>query len=412
MNKSIIRKNGNGQKNGNFINPGQRNYSGTFLGLMLAFLFVIVNAGAVSAATYTVTNNNDSGAGSLRQAILDANTAADDDIIEFAPSMSGQTIRLTGGKLEIFHPLTINGLGAESLTLDGNDQSTVIDVWARTAISGITITGGDGVYGGAISNNNDLTVSNSTFRDNVGAVGGGISSVGNLTVSNSTFSNNTATGIGGGGIAAINGLTISDSTFSNNTAASGFGGGVNIGFLYTGTITNSVFSGNSAYAGGGIYSDGDPGLIITNSTVSGNSGVTQGGGIYSRETMLIINSTITGNSADEAGGLFNENGFVLGNTIVAGNTDSYGCPDFEGYAGLFSQGYNLIGNVGLDYCLGYGDSQPPGTSSEQVRHRSMLCSDPCRTTAVRPLPARSCPVLRRLMREAMRWRLIIPIIRF
>ena len=47
-------------------------------------------------ATFTVTNSNDSGSGSLRQAIADANAAAGADSIEFAAAFTGQTIALTG----------------------------------------------------------------------------------------------------------------------------------------------------------------------------------------------------------------------------------------------------------------------------------------------------------------------------
>ena len=79
------------------------------------FLLVIYFfANEASAATYTVSNLNDSGAGSLRQAIADANSTASDDIIEF--SVTG-TIALTTGELTIGDAavagmLTINGPGA------------------------------------------------------------------------------------------------------------------------------------------------------------------------------------------------------------------------------------------------------------------------------------------------------------
>ena len=50
------------------------------------------------AATYTVTNTNDSNAGSLRQAILNANATGTVDTIEFAISGAGpHTINLGSG---------------------------------------------------------------------------------------------------------------------------------------------------------------------------------------------------------------------------------------------------------------------------------------------------------------------------
>ena len=66
------------------------------------------------ATTITVTNTNDSGPGSLRQALTDANDA---DTIVFA--VTG-TIGLTSGGLLIAKNITISGPGSNQLTIDGN----------------------------------------------------------------------------------------------------------------------------------------------------------------------------------------------------------------------------------------------------------------------------------------------------
>src|SRR6266511_885838 len=71
------------------------------------------------AATITVTNTNDSGAGSLRQALIDA---SDGDTITFA--VSG-TIVLTSGELLVDKSITIPGPGAGRLAVDGNATSRV-----------------------------------------------------------------------------------------------------------------------------------------------------------------------------------------------------------------------------------------------------------------------------------------------
>ena len=73
-------------------------------------------AAAAHAATYSVTNANDSGPNSLRQAILDA---AAGDTISFASGVTG-TITLTSAQLTINKNLTINGPGAAHLTISGN----------------------------------------------------------------------------------------------------------------------------------------------------------------------------------------------------------------------------------------------------------------------------------------------------
>src|SRR5262249_46384430 len=75
---------------------------------------------ALPANIIVVTNTNDSGPGSLRQALADAN---DGDTID-ATGVSG-TILLTSGELEITHGVTINGPGAASLAVNGNANSRV-----------------------------------------------------------------------------------------------------------------------------------------------------------------------------------------------------------------------------------------------------------------------------------------------
>src|SRR5437588_7437908 len=66
------------------------------------------------ATTITVTNINDSGPGSLRDAIA---AASDGDMIQFDPALKGQTITLTSGELFINNNLTITGPGPSQLTV-------------------------------------------------------------------------------------------------------------------------------------------------------------------------------------------------------------------------------------------------------------------------------------------------------
>ena len=122
--------------------------------------------------TFNVTNTNDSGTGSLRQAISDANNATGADTIEFDNSLSGQIITLSTGELTITDDLTINGLGAEQLTINAAGNSGVFNVDDGNAsnnqvvsIDSLTITGGSI---GGIFNTEDLSVSNSTISGNSG----------------------------------------------------------------------------------------------------------------------------------------------------------------------------------------------------------------------------------------------------
>ena len=172
-------------------NPGQEDSNGNGIG------------DACESATSTVTNTNDSGAGSLRQALADAN---DGDTIDFNLTYPA-TITLTTGQLVVGNSVTISGPGANNLTVDGNanDRVFYISPGKTVTIDGLTVTNGHVAganNGGAIYNDSaNLTITNSTLRGNsAGGGGGGIyNSLGTLMVTNSTLSGNSGA-TGGGGI--------------------------------------------------------------------------------------------------------------------------------------------------------------------------------------------------------------------
>ena len=88
-------------------------------GLLLLALLCTAIAGAKhfhgpDAAIIIVTNTNDSGPGSLRQALADA---PDRGTIQFDPILNGQMINLTSGELVIDKNITISGPGSDLLTV-------------------------------------------------------------------------------------------------------------------------------------------------------------------------------------------------------------------------------------------------------------------------------------------------------
>src|SRR5262245_3537814 len=149
-------------------------------------------------STFTVVNALDDGSvGSLRWAVGQANSTAGADTVVFSGLFNTpQTITLTGGQLTLTDAATttINGPGANLLSISGNNASRVFFVngsGASAALSGLTITGGkDTIGGGLFNNGGTLTMSNCTVRDNstTGQGGGGVSSTGTLTMSNCTIS--------------------------------------------------------------------------------------------------------------------------------------------------------------------------------------------------------------------------------
>ncbi len=340
------------------------------LGLACLLLGALPTA---QATTITVANLNDSGPGSLRQAIADA---APGDTIDFA--VTG-TIALTTGELLVTNNLTILGPGPGNLAVDGNAASRVFHITnaVTVAISSLTVTDGVGapaifnsslVIGGGIYNDHaTLTVSNCTVNGNSAEDGGGIyNDHAMLTVSKSTISGNlnyggTLGGAGGGifnnGSGGSATLTVSDSTLSDNSAGAGQGGGIynSLGML---TVTNCTVNGNSASTGGGIRNDGQSGsaTLIYNSTFSHNSAGSAGGGIFNigqsgSATLTVSNCTFSDNSAVVlGGGIFNngESGSVtltVSASTFSGNSTFYG---FDG-SGIFNDSATLeIGNTILN----------------------------------------------------------------
>ncbi len=298
---------------------------------------------AIAANDLVVTNTNDSGDGSLRQAILNANATAGADIITFAGVFGDTTpdiITLTTGKLTITDDISLLGTGAANLTVSGNNAFGVFEISGTGTdanIDGLKIANANDAFGGILLNNNtSLNLTESTVSDNSGAVGG-IFNKGTLSLTGSTVSNNSGSSLGGG-IFNKGNLSLVNSIVSNNSASGSYSSAAGGGIFNTGTIsiTGSTVSNNGAYAsglnryqpdpypsyGGGIFNSGS--VSLTNSTISGN-GSLSGGGIYSGGILNITNSTVSGNRASggEGGGISSSGILNLNSTTITNNTAEY-----------------------------------------------------------------------------------------
>lgn len=292
--------------------------------------------GTSQAHTFTVTNTHDSGAGSLRQAILNANkdTSGVADRINFNLGTGSHTINLTSAALDITAKnLTINGTGASTLTVSGGTklQDFKIESEANVTISGLTIANGFSTTGGGgILNNGTLTLNNSTISNNnaTGGIGEGILNNGILTANGDSFTHNSAGA--GGAIFNVGTATLTNDSFTGNIAGNG-GALENVGTI---AITNSTFTNNTNTPAGGfggaIANAGTGKLTVTGSSFTGNS--VGGGGIgaailnNNTATLRVSNSSFTNNSAGLGAAIYNDNAHgatatALGLTF-SGNTST------------------------------------------------------------------------------------------
>lgn len=174
---------------------------------------------ALLAPTVTVTNTDDAGAGSLRQAITDAPAAA---VIQFDAAIAGKTITLTSGKLDIDKAVTIEGPPA-GITISGGLTDRVLWIYpdVDAVLRNVAIVNGRSTFGGGVMDEGRLTLDHSLVANNEGTErGGGIyvppNSGAVLVLVNSTVSGNLSRRAGGG-IASFGSVFIRNSTIVENT---------------------------------------------------------------------------------------------------------------------------------------------------------------------------------------------------
>ncbi len=219
----------------------------------------------LGAANVTVTDTGDSGAGTLRQALVDVDSRG---IITFDPGLSGQTITLSGEQLKISKSLSIDAsMLVKGITISGDDLSRVFRIADGTTVelNGLRITGGrwSNNGGGIHSSADKLTVRNCTIDGNQANLGAGIYNFNaTTTVINSTMTNNVATANGGAIYNWLGRTKLIHCTITGNTGPAGSGGGVasyNWGDAET-VVTGSIICGNTG---------GDVDRVSVNSFTSG-----------------------------------------------------------------------------------------------------------------------------------------------
>ncbi len=332
-------------------------------------LEILCLEGRVTPSTFFVTNTNDSGEGSLRQAIVDANLLEGPDTIQFDAGLTqsaSATLSLTStgdttagaSAFGIYSDITIQGpTGSKGITLNNNssfgerrlfyvDQTGSLTLHSLT-LSGGKAQGGDGGsvaggaagLGGAIFNQGNLTISNSTLTENqaVGGNGGYNGSNGFIVKTGGGggllgSGNDDGDGNGGGPNGGTGGFLPYSGGFGGGGGGSsgmqaghgGFGGGGGGGEFDGG---NGGFGGGGggstdlaylATAGKGGFGGGDGRSPRGSGFRGGGGGAGLGGAIFNNEGVIsITNSTLANNSA--IGGLGGGNGQGLGGAVFSRN---------------------------------------------------------------------------------------------
>jgi predicted outer membrane repeat protein len=309
---------------------------------ILCVLFTVAGVKTMQAAaqaTFSVTNLNDSGPGSLRQAILEANATPGADVIHITAN----------GQLNLLSPLPIIN---EAVTIfvpdantfrifkiDGQNLHRGLTIAAvPVTITGLTVQNsvatGD-LRGGGIKSDGPLTLNNVTILNNSAqAVGGGLFSTGVITVNGGRFEGNQAWG-NGGGIFATGPLIINGGVIRNNHCVTQFckGGGLYASQALTLTHTQ-IISNTALQSGGGAYAQGS--LAATGSVVQGNrctDSFCDGGGLYAQSALFLAATEIRGNRALGRGG----GALALGAVEISGGRFEANVSDRDG-GGLLAAG--------------------------------------------------------------------------
>lgn len=260
----------------------------------LCFIVAIISFNYISAATFTVINTNNSGAGSLRQAIIDSNTAGGSNIINFnIPGAGPFVISPTSALPTITTTVTIDGttqpgfVNTPIIELDGSSSGfslgglVVFNLNSNNSVvRGLVIRNFNQAGILIIQSNNNLIENNFIGTDITGTIAHGNGTHGIfLIASNGTI-------IGG-----TNKNLISANFYSGISVNGSNNVQTNNNFIGT-DITGNTALGNARH-GIEILNNSDN-IIITNNLISGNqaSGIKLG---YPISLAHTTNNTVTGN---------------------------------------------------------------------------------------------------------------------
>ncbi|KTC58631.1 Ig-like domain-containing protein [Pseudomonas savastanoi] len=264
-------------------------------------------------ATFTVTSTSNTGAGSLRDALTNAQNG---DIVTFS---TGMTVALQS-QLVVSKNITIDGDlnndGVADVTLDGQNRTSVIRVnsGVTATLDGVIITRGVASTAGASSG---ATIAASD------ALGGGINNAGNLTLRNVTVTANSAAGGGGGG--GVN----SPNVGGGGGGGGGIGGQNGAAGGSAGTYTSTAPSANT----------GGNGASFSTAYLAGQGGNSSGGGAGGYGTPV-------GYTNGGAGGTATSGGRTIGGGGGGSGFDANGGRGGSAVGGIYNASTGTLAIIG------------------------------------------------------------------
>jgi uncharacterized repeat protein (TIGR03803 family) len=209
--------------------------------------------------------------------------------------------------------ITIDGAGTSAVIVDGAGAGSVFTIaeGVTATITDLTITGGNGGFGGGIRNNGGtIAVEDCAISGDTASFGGGVTNYhGTMNLDGCTITGDFAKVEGGGiqniGMMTLDGCTITDNSTPVDEMSDDdspiLGGGLINTENATMILDGCSITGNSSSYGGGMDNNGS--ITLTGCTITGNSASFGPGGVSSfLGTVMLLDSTISSNSAGAYGG--------------------------------------------------------------------------------------------------------------
>jgi hypothetical protein len=272
-----------------------------------------------------------------------------------AKTLTLKDLALTNGK-------GTNGLGGAFAA--GSGQVVMTNV----VLTGSTSTNvGGGAYVPAAASGS-LTMNGGVVSGNTAANGGGgiYTAGGTVTLNGTTITNNTVTGLGGGGFYAAAGThSLTNTTLSANKALAGVGGA--IASAATVTLTGGSVTGNTAVNGAGVYNNTGT-TNLNGTTLTNNTATNQGGALFQQAGTSNLNSASVGtNTAVSTGG----GAVIIGGTAnitggsISNNTGLNG-------GGLYNGGTTTIDGTTLTANAANGGTTANGGNAGAIYNSAAL----------------------------------------